>query len=36
MTFLLALFLHTPPKPQLPQGWLDCYFTKDNIYRCKP
>lgn len=32
---LALLFPPThPPKP--PQGWLDCGFAKQNVYRCKP
>lgn len=36
ITLILVLFLSSPPAPKPPQGWLDCHFDSQNIYRCKP
>ncbi len=35
---LMLLSLIMPPKPvhQEPQGWLDCAFTEQNVYQCRP
>jgi hypothetical protein len=36
IAFILSFFIHTTPPPQPPQGWLDCKFDQQNVYRCKP
>ena len=36
LSLILAIFVNTPKPPQPPQGYLDCGFTQENVYKCKP
>ena len=36
LAHILSVFIVTHPAPKPPQGNLDCSFTKQNVYICKP
>jgi hypothetical protein len=33
---ILSLLINEPQKPSPPHGWLNCGFTAENVYKCKP
>lgn len=36
LSTILSLVMPAPHPPEPPKGWLDCGFTANNAYRCKP
>lgn len=36
LSIILSLLIQLPHQPQPPQGLLDCGFSADNVYQCRP